>query len=182
MQATRPNSPMAGKAPFLLLALAILVVDQWSKWGVEHYLAPFGVKALIPGCLNLIYVRNTGVAFGLFAARGSLVRTLALSALGLVALGVIALYFRRTPREQRLLLTSLGLILGGAVGNLLDRVASGAVTDFIDFYVGNWHWHTFNIADSAISIGIALMALEILLPARRPSGAQPQAPSTTGAD
>lgn len=173
---------MAGKSPYLLLALAVLVLDQWSKWGVEHYLAPFGVKSIIPGYLNFIYVRNTGVAFGLFAARGSLAGTIALSALGLFALLVIGLYFRRTPPEQRLLLTSLGLILGGAVGNLLDRVASGAVTDFIDFYVGTWHWHTFNLADSAISVGIALMALEILLPARRPRATEPEPSPTPGRD
>lgn len=170
------SSLLSGKAPFLLLALAVLVLDQWSKWGVEQRLAPFGVKSLVPGCLNLIYVRNTGVAFGLFAARGSLAGTMALTALGVFALLVIAIYFRRTPTDQPLLLTSLSLILGGAVGNLVDRIASGAVTDFIDFYVGSWHWHTFNLADSAITIGIALMAVEILLPSRKRQARSP-APS-----
>ena len=173
---------MTGKSPFLLLALAVLVVDQWAKWGVERHLAPFGVESVVPGCLNLIYVRNTGVAFGLFAARGSLVGTIALSALGLFALAVIGIYFRRTPAEHRLLLTSLGLILGGAVGNLVDRVVSGAVTDLIDFYVGNWHWHTFNIADSAISVGIALMAFEILLPRRSDRAGRPEPSPIPGGD
>jgi len=178
LMSSRP-SRLSGKAPFLLLALAVLVVDQWSKWGVEQHLAPFGVKSLLPGCLNLIYVRNTGVAFGLFAARGSLAGTIGLSALGLFALVVIAIYFRRTPADQPLLLTSLSLILGGAVGNLVDRIASGAVTDFIDFYVGTWHWHTFNLADSAITIGIILMAAEILLPARKRHSPEPS-PSPSG--
>jgi len=93
---------------------------------------------------------------------------LILTLLGLVALVVVGVYFWRTANEDRLMLTSLALILGGAVGNLLDRIASGSVTDFIDAYLGTYHWHTFNVADSAITIGIFLMAVEILLAGRKP--------------
>ena len=75
------------------------------------------------------------------------------------ALAIVGVYFHRTPASDRVLLTSLALILGGAVGNLADRVLQGAVTDFIDFYFGSYHWHTFNIADSAITVGIAVMLL-----------------------
>lgn len=164
MSGSVSSSRLTPKSRFLVVSLAVLVVDQWSKWGIEHHLPHFSSVSVIPGCLNLIYVRNTGVAFGLFAARGNLAATIFLSLLGLVALTVVGLYFRRTPATNRLLLTALSLILGGAVGNLVDRLASGGVTDFIDFYVGNWHWHTFNLADSAITIGIALMVLEMVLP------------------
>ena len=76
---------------------------------------------------------------------------------GLLALSVVLVYFWRTASEDRLLLVALSLVLGGAVGNLVDRVHSGAVTDFIDVYLGSYHWHTFNVADSAITVGIALM-------------------------
>lgn len=165
-QATSPPSRRV-KARFLLISLAVLVVDQWSKWWIERRLDLHDSISIIPGYLDFTHVSNTGVAFGLLPAHGDLTATLLLTLLGLVALGVIGYYFLRTPADHRLLLTSLSLVLGGALGNLLDRIAAGAVTDFIDFYVGDWHWHTFNVADSAITIGIVLMALELLLTRRR---------------
>jgi len=153
----------SSKSRFLLLSLAVVVADQWSKWLVEEHLPPLASRAVLSGFLDLTHVRNTGVAFGLFAARGSLSATMALTALGLVAMAIIGLYFHRTPSNERSLLTSLALILGGALGNLIDRLFSGGVTDFIDFYYGSYHFHTFNLADSAITIGICLMALDALL-------------------
>jgi signal peptidase II len=80
--------------------------------------------------------------------------------LGLIALFVVIAFFVRARRTDRWLLAGLGLILGGAVGNLVDRMMSGAVTDFIDFYVGSYHWHTFNVADSAITVGILFMLID----------------------
>ena len=149
------------KLPYLYLAAAVLIGDQVTKWLVETRLAGGGSREIIPGLLNFIYVRNTGVAFGLFPSKGELWATVALTVLGLAALAIVAVYFRRTPVEDRLLLTSLGLILGGALGNLADRILQGGVTDFIDFYFGSYHWHTFNIADSAITIGIGLMLIDV---------------------
>ena len=157
------------KSLFLLLSLAVVVADQWSKWLIEEHLQPLASQAVLPGFLDLTHVRNTGVAFGLFAARGNLWGTFALMALGLGAMVVIGLYFHRTANGERLLLGSLALILGGALGNLIDRLFAGGVTDFIDFYYGSYHFHTFNLADSAITIGIVLMALDALF--RR--GAEP---------
>ncbi len=151
-----------GKVGFLLLALGVLVADQWSKWWMERNLSMGSPRTVIDGFFDLTLVKNTGVAFGLMPARGELSGVILLTALGLVALTVVTAYFWRTPAGERLLLTALGLILGGAVGNLADRIASGAVTDFIDVYYGSYHWHTFNVADSAITIGIGLMILEIL--------------------
>lgn len=150
------------KNRFLLLSLAVVVADQWSKWLVEEHLPPLASRVVIPGLLDLTHVQNTGVAFGLLAARGNLWGTLALTALGLAAMAIIGLYFHRTPSHDRLLLGSLALILGGALGNLIDRLFAGGVTDFIDFYYRSYHFHTFNLADSAITIGICLMALEAL--------------------
>jgi signal peptidase II len=171
-----PHLPLARphrlKSRFLLISLAVLVVDQWSKAMVERHLPLHRSITIIPGCLDFTHVSNTGVAFGLLPAHGELAGTLLLTLLGLVALGVIGYYFLRAPLDHRLLLTALSLVLGGAVGNLLDRVAAGAVTDFIDFYVGSWHWHTFNVADSAITVGVVLMAYELLLTRRQAARSQ----------
>jgi signal peptidase II len=155
---------LRGKSAYFVLAWAILALDQWSKWLVEEHLPVLASQPVIPGLLSFTHVRNTGVAFGLFAAHGDAFRTWALAGVGCLALAVVMVYFHRTPREDRLLLTSLGLVLGGAVGNLLDRIAAGAVTDFVDVYVGSYHWHTFNVADSAITVGLLLMAWDALRP------------------
>lgn len=169
------------KGSYLLLSLLIVVADQWSKWLVERYLPLHQPLEIIPSVLNFTHVRNTGVAFGMFAANGSSSGTLILTVLGLIALVVVGLYFWRTSTQDRLMLTSLSLILGGAIGNLMDRLAAGSVTDFIDAYVGTYHWHTFNVADSAITIGICLMALEILLAGRKPTASpEPADAGTSG--
>jgi len=155
------------KGVYLLLSLSVLVADQWSKWLVERHLHLHQQLEIIPGFLNFTHVQNTGVAFGLFADGASGRGPLILTALGLLALLVVGVYFWRTSAQDRLMLVSLALILGGAVGNLMDRIAVGSVTDFIDAYVGTYHWHTFNVADSAITVGICLMALEVLLAGRK---------------
>lgn len=154
------------KGAYLLLSLAVVVFDQWSKWWVEQNLPLHQPMTIIPGFLNFTHVQNSGVAFGMFAEGGGR-GTLILTALGLVALSVVGVYFWRTATSDRLMLTSLALILGGAVGNLLDRIAAGFVTDFIDAYFGTYHWHTFNVADSAITVGIALMALDIFFAGKK---------------
>ena len=152
----------AGKGRYLLISLAVLLADQWSKWLVEQRLPLYSVEPVIPGFLNFTHVKNPGVAFGFLASLGRESGPWILSLLGLFALSLVGLYFWRLDRSQRLLLTALGLILGGAVGNLVDRMAAGMVTDFIDVYVGTYHWHTFNVADSAITVGIVLIAWDSL--------------------
>ncbi|MCP4663375.1 MAG: signal peptidase II [bacterium] len=147
------------KSRYLLLSLAVLVLDQWTKWLVEFHLLDHASVPVIPQLLNFTHVRNTGVAFGLFASHGATTGTLILTILGLGALAFVGYYFRIVPARDRTLLIALALVLGGAVGNLLDRIISGGVTDFVDFYIGTYHWHTFNVADTAISIGIGLMIL-----------------------
>jgi signal peptidase II len=132
---------------------------------------------ILPGLVSLTHVRNTGVAFGLFPAEGSLLGMLLLSLLGLAGFSLLAYYFLHTPLQQRLLLGSLALVLGGAVGNLVDRLASGAVTDFVDVYFRSYHWYTFNVADSAITIGILMMTAEMFLPARKEPAVPAASPS-----
>lgn len=155
------------KLDYLFLSLAVLVVDQWSKWLVEMHLPHTATQPLIPGLLNLTHVKNTGVAFGLFAAHGAGGGSWVLVVMGLAALTAVFLYFRFAPERNRLLLSSLALIVGGALGNLIDRLASGAVTDFVDVYIGTHHWPAFNVADSAITVGIGLMILDSFRPHHR---------------
>jgi signal peptidase II len=155
------------KLDYLFLSLGILVVDQWTKWLVEVHLPHTASQPLIPGLLNLTHVKNTGVAFGLFASHGAGGGSWLLVAMGFAALTAVFLYFRFAPERNRLLLSSLALIVGGAVGNLIDRLASGAVTDFVDVYLGPHHWPAFNVADSAITIGIGLMIIDSFRPHHR---------------
>jgi len=142
---------------YLLISLAVLVLDQWTKWLVETRLDSHASVEVIPKLLNITHVRNTGVAFGLFPAHGDATGTWVLTLAGLAALGLVGYFFVTVARADRLLLVALSMVLGGAVGNLVDRVMSGGVTDFVDFYFGTYHWHTFNVADSAITVGIVLM-------------------------
>lgn len=152
------------KQTYLILALAVFVLDQWTKWWVEANLALHRPQEVLPGFLNLTHVQNPGVAFGLFSDIDSPLRTTVLTILGLAALGIVAFYYARVDRAHRLLLTALALILGGAIGNLTDRVLTGSVTDFIDAYIGSYHWHTFNVADSAITIGVTLILWDSFRP------------------
>jgi signal peptidase II len=164
---TGVSTPAQLKARFGLVSLAVLVLDQWTKHLAESSLAGRPPLTLVPGLLDLVHVENTGVAFGLFAAGSSTFGVLTLTLLGMIALALVLYYFWRTPDTNRGVLFSLALILGGAVGNLVDRVMSGSVTDFIDVYVGTHHWPTFNAADSAITIGIVLLTFDALF-GRRP--------------
>ena len=159
------TDPLLGKLRYLLVSLGVLVLDHWTKWLVEAHLPHHSAQEVIPGFLNLTHVRNPGVAFGLFASNvGS---GWLLTLLGLGALAAVGLYFWFAPSRDRRLLVALSLVVGGAVGNLIDRVSSGAVTDFIDVYIGVHHWPSFNVADSAISIGIVLMAIDSFRSHRR---------------
>ena len=157
---------LAFKGRYLLVSLVVLVLDQWTKWLVEVHLPRGLSQPVIDGFFNLVHVQNSGVAFGLFAEQGA-ARAWILAVLGLVALSAVAVYFWITPRGDLLLLTALSLVAGGAVGNLIDRIAAGGVTDFLDVYVGTYHWPAFNVADSAITVGIGLMIYDAVVPGRR---------------
>lgn len=162
---------MRGKLSYLFIPLGVLVADQWTKHWVEARLPRGASETILPGFLDLVHVQNTGVAFGMFASDGNSTSWV-LTLLGLVALTAVGLYFLWTPAQDRLLLTALALVAGGAVGNLVDRVMAGSVTDFVDVYVGSHHWPAFNVADSAISIGIALLILDTFRPRHHSAGAE----------
>jgi signal peptidase II len=148
------------------LALGVVVVDQIVKLVVDRLLVLHESHELIAGLLQLTYVRNRGAAFGFFndfEFRGQVV---VFSIISVAAQVAIAFYAYRLAATRRLPQTALALILGGAVGNLLDRLVRGYVIDFVDVYWKSHHWPMFNVADSAISVGVGLLVLDMLRDAR----------------
>ena len=143
----------------LSVAPLVVVLDQLTKWAVlDHFLAAPQRIELLP-VFNLVLVWNKGVSFGLFN-QDSPYNAVALSLLALVI--VLALLWWLRKAETRLVAVALGLIIGGAVGNVIDRAQFGAVVDFIDWHVGAWHWPAFNIADAGITVGAAILVLDAL--------------------
>ena len=145
-----------------LLAAAIFGLDRFTKHLVESRMQPYESHTVIPGFLDIVRSSNPGVAFGLLASSPDLWRTGALIGFSIAALIFLAVIFWRTRGQNRLTSTAIALIFGGAAGNVFDRFRWGSVTDFLDFYVGNWHWYTFNVADTAITIGAAILLYQTL--------------------
>jgi len=149
------------KKSYFLVILAIIAVDQASKWLVTRFMPLDTVRDVIKGCFRLWHVRNSGAVWGLFSGHdGSLVPGI-ITALALAALLVVSFFFLRADSRSRLELTSYALILGGALGNVIDRLRLGYVVDFLDAYIKSQHWPTFNVADSCITIGVLLLALSM---------------------
>ncbi|MGA7916260.1 MAG: signal peptidase II [Candidatus Acidiferrales bacterium] len=162
--ASRPN--LVGLS---LLSLGALAADQLSKHAVERYTAPGSLRVLIPGLLNLVHTTNPGVAFGLFADSENAWRAPLLIIFSVAVIVMLVCLLATGRAGGRAGECGIALIQGGAVGNVLDRFLHHSVTDFIDFHIGSHHWYTFNIADSAIVIGAALVVLELFRDARHPS-------------
>ena len=149
------------KNRYYVVAFVILLVDYLTKWMVRVRLDPIQSVEIIPGYLRLSYWQNSGVAFGLFDAVASVWKPYILAALAVVAVVVIVVYGKHMPPERKLLRASLAIIIGGILGNFVDRIVRGYVIDFIDFHIyDTFHWPTFNVADSAITIGIALLLID----------------------
>jgi signal peptidase II len=153
------------RLPYLLIALAVILLDAWTKWLVNAHIDIHDTVSLIPNLFQLVHVRNTGAAFGIGANAQSRIVPLLLNIGAIAVFFVVVAYAFRTAVTDRLLQVGLHLILGGAIGNLIDRFRLGYVVDFLDVYV-NWggqphHWPAFNVADSAICIGIGLLFLDM---------------------
>ncbi len=153
------------------LSAVVFAVDRLTKWIIEAHVSPFDVHPVIPGFFDIVHSQNRGVAFGIMNDSTSAWRTVVLIVFSAIALVLIAGLLWKTARLDRWTATGLALVLGGAAGNLFDRILSGQVTDFLEFYVGDLHWPTFNVADSCIVIGSGLILLELLRPKRQPAGA-----------
>jgi len=143
----------------LLVSGGVVVLDQITKILVDGSLTLYHSVEVIPNYLSLTYVRNSGAAFGFLAGSRSTLRIVFFLLVSGVAIACIAYLLKTLRPQQKLLTVSLSLVLGGAVGNLIDRIRIGKVTDFIDVFVGNWHWPAFNVADSALTTGIVLFLL-----------------------
>jgi signal peptidase II len=153
----------------LALAGVVLVLDQLVKFIMLEHLSEGVMVPLIDGLLALTLVKNPGLAFGLLGGLPRAWRWL-VAVLSLAALLVLARVAMRVLTPGTLLdRTAIGLIFGGAVGNLIDRARFGAVVDFIDVHYRGWHWPAFNVADSAICVGAALLLVDGLLASRRQS-------------
>ena len=154
---------------FWWLSLAIIAFDQITKEIVVRVLPLYESQTLIPGLVDFVHVRNAGVAFGLLNDVEHPQRALMTSVLALVALAGIAFYARHIRHEERLARVGLSLILGGALGNLIDRLRQAYVIDFVDVYFRGWHFLAFNVADAAITIGAIFVFLDLLLGSRHAS-------------
>jgi signal peptidase II len=145
------------------IAVAVAIVDQLTKLWIMTTFALHEQQNIIPGVFDLVYVTNTGAAFGFLAGSKNLLRQAFFVAVAIIALIVIVFAYGHLKRQGRIFVYALGLIAGGAVGNLIDRLRFGSVVDFLDFYLGSYHWPAFNVADSAITVGVALFLLGTLL-------------------
>jgi signal peptidase II len=148
---------------FFLIATLVVALDRYTKWLIAHRLTMHDSITVIPGFFRIIHTENPGAAFGLFADSPSQWKAALLIVFSLVALAVVSLLLWRN--SHRLTSTGIGLslILGGAVGNLWDRIVSRHVVDFLLFYIKRYQWPAFNVADSAIVVGACLLVFEILL-------------------
>ena len=145
-----------------LISLLVVLLDQVAKWLVSRSVGLHDSVVVIPGLFRITHVQNPGAAFGLFSDSPSEWKIAILIAFSVVALAVVSMLLWKNSHAMSVTGVGLALILGGALGNLWDRLLSGHVVDFFDFYLGSYHWPAFNIADSAIVLGALLLVSEIL--------------------
>ena len=143
-------------------AAAVVAGDQVTKAAVLHLLPLHADIAVIPGFFNITHVMNPGGAFGFLAKAHEQVRQLMFLGVSFCALALVFYLYWTTPDRFKWLAAAFGLIFGGAVGNLIDRLRFGAVVDFLDIYVHQWHWPAFNVADSAITVGVSIFLFHLV--------------------
>ena len=166
---------LAARKLELTVALTVVVLDQVTKAMVRPALALHESVEVIPGFLDLTRVHNTGAAFGMLNAVDFPMKPVVLSLVALAALAGVAWYAITVPLADRLARIGVAGVLGGAIGNLIDRATAGYVLDFVDAYVGTWHFWAFNVADAAITVGVIFMILDMLGVGRRHNGSAPNA-------
>ena len=157
------RSMAIGKVVKLLMVSGTLIVlDQLSKMAILRSMPLYETIPVIPGFFNITHIHNPGGAFGFMASQGPEVRSFLFLAMSTLAAVVIVFFYLRTPAAYSWLSTALLMIFGGAIGNMIDRYRFGEVVDFLDFYAGGYHWPAFNVADSAISVGMAILVAHLL--------------------
>ena len=158
-----------GPGLYWWLTFSLIVVDQVTKALVRQAVPLYDTKPVIDGVIDLVHVRNEGVAFGLLNTIDLQNKWVLTTALAAAALAGIGYYARHIRREETFARIGLSMVLGGAIGNLIDRVYAGYVLDFVDIYWGDWHFWAFNVADASISIGAILVFVDLLLVKRHAS-------------
>ncbi len=146
----------------IIVSLSVIILDQYTKYLIIKSFALHQSLELIEHYLTIVYIRNKGIAFGLLAGQGSGTRVILLIITSLFAIAFIFYLLSSLKSKQTYATVTLSLILGGAIGNLIDRIRWGEVVDFIDFHWYHYHWPAFNCADSAISIGLVLLIIGIV--------------------
>jgi signal peptidase II len=150
------------KAIFLATVTVLLILDQVTKYIIHTGMDLHESIPVITGFFSITYIRNPGAAFGFLAGASSTFRYVFFIGVTIAAIGLILHYLRTYAAGDRLLTISLGMILSGAIGNLIDRVRFGEVIDFLDVYIGTAHWPAFNVADSAISVGAFILFIHLI--------------------
>lgn len=145
----------------LIVSGVLIVVDQYTKLMVSLHIPLNYSVEVIEGIFNLTHIRNSGVAFGLFASQQSEYKALMFIIISTIAITAILVIFHQTPKEKKMVQIGLILIFSGAIGNLIDRSLHGEVIDFVDLFFNGHHFPAFNIADSCITIGVALMVIDL---------------------
>ena len=152
-----------GKYPKLaVISGLVIILDQITKIIILKNLPLYHSITIIPGIFNITHIHNPGGAFGFMAHQDSSLRNFLFLLLSSLAICLIFYFYKKTPQKYSLLSACFALILGGAFGNLIDRIRFGKVVDFLDFYIGNYHWPAFNVADSAITVGIAIYLFHLI--------------------
>ncbi len=149
----------------LLIAASVFVLDRITKVLIERNVSVWESKNVIPGFFDIVHAKNRGAAFGIFSEGQSEIRTFLLIGVSVAVLLFISMLLLKPTRAgfagNKLTIIGLSLVMGGAIGNIYDRIAYGMVTDFLEFYIGEYHFAAFNIADSAITIGAGLLLLDM---------------------
>jgi len=156
------DSKIGATATFFILAGVLAAIDQLTKYLVVGAIPLNTGIAVIPGFFNIVHVQNTGGAFSLFAASGYPWRQYIFMGLTVLVIAAIAYAYGKVGKGDNWTRIAYICITGGAVGNLIDRIRLRQVTDFLDFYVGSWHWPAFNVADAAISTGAVMLLVSLL--------------------
>ena len=153
---------MPSRAGFAIIALTVLVLDQITKITISAEMVLGQSIPVVPGLVHVTLVHNTGMAFGILSASPIPFKTILVTLLSLAALSAVAIYALRTPARQTLTRWGLAFVLGGAAGNIIDRIRLGYVVDFIDVFYRGSHWPAFNLADAAICTGVGLLLVDTL--------------------
>jgi signal peptidase II len=142
---------------------AVIIADQFTKWWIMTAFDPLETRVIVPGFFNLTFITNTGAAFGMFAGEQTVWRQVFFVGVALLALVALFFAYKHLKDQGWYFVYAIGLIAGGAAGNVVDRFRYGAVVDFLDFYIKSYHWPAFNVADSAITVGVGLFLLGNIL-------------------